>query len=228
MTIAELTEPEPPQVEGDNFLNLLIVDDERAIREACREVADSMGFRTVTADSAEHAYRVLEAQAIDVVLLDLRLPGAGGLDALDGAGMEGEFPALQAKGIERQSQHGAAFQASGGGGFRDVAPETGAGGNGGFAMQRDRAAESGGEAVAGVIAAGVDTGIKTNMQRGAAGDQELRAGGRGRRGGCGLRSRGRSDWLRIARRLRGGGRLGGRTLCHGGRSMRLRAGGREQ
>ena len=63
--------------------NLLIVDDERAIRDACREVAQSLGFNTFTADSAEHAYRLLESQGIDAVLLDLRLPGAGGLEALN-------------------------------------------------------------------------------------------------------------------------------------------------
>jgi DNA-binding NtrC family response regulator len=71
-----------PQIQAANFLNLLIVDDERSIREACREVAQSLGFNTFTADSAEHAFRVLETQAVDGVLLDLRLPGAGGLEAL--------------------------------------------------------------------------------------------------------------------------------------------------
>ena len=71
-----------PQLQPANFLNLLIVDDERSIREACREVAQSLGFNTFIADSAEHAFRVLESQAIDGVLLDLRLPGAGGLEAL--------------------------------------------------------------------------------------------------------------------------------------------------
>jgi DNA-binding NtrC family response regulator len=71
-----------PQIEGANFLNLLIVDDERAIREVCREVAQSLGFNTYVADSAEHAYRMLDPQSIDVILLDLRLPGAGGLEAL--------------------------------------------------------------------------------------------------------------------------------------------------
>jgi two-component system response regulator HydG len=71
-----------PQLQPANFLNLLIVDDERQIREACREVAQSLGFSTVVADSAEHAYRLLDSQNIDVALLDLRLPGAGGLDAL--------------------------------------------------------------------------------------------------------------------------------------------------
>jgi two-component system response regulator HydG len=74
--------PLVPQMEGANFLNMLIVDDERAIREVCRDVAQSMGFNTYIADSAEHAYRMLDPQAIDVVLLDLKLPGAGGLEAL--------------------------------------------------------------------------------------------------------------------------------------------------
>lgn len=83
MTTAEVSLPNLPQLEGANFLNLLIVDDERAIREACRETAQALGFNAFTADSAEHAYRILEAQGIDAVLLDLRLPGAGGIEALN-------------------------------------------------------------------------------------------------------------------------------------------------
>lgn len=58
------------------------MDDERSIREACREVAQSLGFTTFVADSAEHAYRLLHTQTFDAVLLDLRLPGAGGMDAM--------------------------------------------------------------------------------------------------------------------------------------------------
>src|SRR6202158_2894390 len=82
MTTAALSAATPVQMEAANFLNLLIVDDERAIREVCREVAQSLGFNTAVADSAEHAYRLLDTQNIDVVLLDLKLPGAGGLEAL--------------------------------------------------------------------------------------------------------------------------------------------------
>ncbi|HET7442093.1 MAG TPA: sigma-54 dependent transcriptional regulator [Terriglobales bacterium] len=82
MSTAEATLPSTPQIEGANFLNLLIVDDERAIREACREVAQSLGFNSFVAESAEHGYRILDAQNIDAVLLDLKLPGAGGLEAL--------------------------------------------------------------------------------------------------------------------------------------------------
>src|SRR5271168_2266771 len=70
------------QIEAANFLNLLIVEDDRTIREACREVAQSLGYHTEVAESAEQAYRLLDSSSADAVLLDLRLPGAGGLEAL--------------------------------------------------------------------------------------------------------------------------------------------------
>ncbi len=62
--------------------NLLVVDDERAIREGCREAAQAMGFNAFIAENAEHAYKVLDSQGIDAVLLDLKTPGAAGLEAL--------------------------------------------------------------------------------------------------------------------------------------------------
>ena len=71
-----------PPLEGANFLNLLIVDDERIVRDACREVAESLGFRAHAVSSAEEAFQVIAAQNIDVVLLDARLPGTNGNDAL--------------------------------------------------------------------------------------------------------------------------------------------------
>ncbi len=38
--------------DGANYLNLAIVDDERAIRDVCRDVARSLGFNAVVAESA--------------------------------------------------------------------------------------------------------------------------------------------------------------------------------
>ena len=81
MFAAEPTMTDTAKAEA-NLLNLLIVDDERAIREGCREVAQGIGYSTYIADNAEHAFRVLETTSIDVVLLDLRLPGPGGLEVL--------------------------------------------------------------------------------------------------------------------------------------------------
>ncbi|MCU1270564.1 MAG: two component, sigma54 specific, transcriptional regulator, Fis family [Acidobacteriaceae bacterium] len=84
MTAAPTTFVSPAMrpVENPALLNLLIVDDERAVREAAREAALVLGYRAGASDSAEQALRLLESQSIDVVLLDLKLPGAGGLETL--------------------------------------------------------------------------------------------------------------------------------------------------
>jgi len=55
MVTAQAISQPATQIERANFLNLVIVDDERAIREACREVAQSLGFNSFVAASAEHA-----------------------------------------------------------------------------------------------------------------------------------------------------------------------------
>src|SRR5579883_197234 len=70
------------EVSGINVLNVLIIDDEAAVRESCREAAELLGFRVFAVDAAEQAYKILESQSIDIILLDLRLPGASGLEAL--------------------------------------------------------------------------------------------------------------------------------------------------
>src|SRR5438309_6750742 len=77
-TFAPLT---PQPAEGPSLLNVLIVEDERAVRETAREAALLLGYRASACDTAEQAARVMESQSIDVVLLALR-PGATGLEAL--------------------------------------------------------------------------------------------------------------------------------------------------
>src|SRR5436305_15203367 len=61
------------------LLNLLIVDDARAVREGCRQAGEALGFQTHLAEHAEGAYRLLETHGIDLARLDLRLPGASGI-----------------------------------------------------------------------------------------------------------------------------------------------------
>jgi two-component system response regulator HydG len=70
------------EIPGSNLLNVLVLDEDRAVRESSRDAVQMLGFRTLTAETAEQAYKLLESQVVDIVLLDLRLPGSGGLDAL--------------------------------------------------------------------------------------------------------------------------------------------------
>src|ERR1700690_3691307 len=78
----QVSQARVPQMQGANFLNLLIVDEDRAVREASREVAHSLGFSAHVAESPEQIYRMIESNGIDAVLLDLRVPGADGLEVL--------------------------------------------------------------------------------------------------------------------------------------------------
>ncbi len=63
-------------------LHLLVVDDDNALRRACCEIARSMGFTVHHADSVPAARMVLQQQPIDLLLLDMKLPGGGGLELL--------------------------------------------------------------------------------------------------------------------------------------------------
>jgi DNA-binding NtrC family response regulator len=63
-------------------MNLLIVDDEEATRELCATVAAQVGLRATGVPSAELALEVLEQSAVDILLVDLKLPGMSGLELL--------------------------------------------------------------------------------------------------------------------------------------------------
>ncbi len=63
-------------------LRVLLVDDEPAIRRALRAPLNEMGFTTVEASRGEEALQLVQSQTFDVVLLDVNMPGMGGLRAL--------------------------------------------------------------------------------------------------------------------------------------------------
>jgi two-component system response regulator HydG len=63
-------------------MNILVVDDEPAIRETCAEVARQAGMKVIAVASAEEALEVLENCAVDIVLTDLKLQQTSGLDLL--------------------------------------------------------------------------------------------------------------------------------------------------
>jgi DNA-binding NtrC family response regulator len=66
------------------LLHVLVVDDDEAVRKACCQIALGMGFAVVLgADSATSARGILKHQRIDLLLLDLKLPGGGGLPLLE-------------------------------------------------------------------------------------------------------------------------------------------------
>jgi two-component system nitrogen regulation response regulator NtrX len=62
--------------------SLLVIDDERSIRDTLALILESEGYDVRTAGSAEDGLAALEVQRADCVVLDVRLPGMDGLQAL--------------------------------------------------------------------------------------------------------------------------------------------------
>ena len=63
-------------------IRILVVDDESAIRRALRPPLIELGFQVVEASRGEEAIQQLRAAAVDVVLLDMNMPGIGGMETL--------------------------------------------------------------------------------------------------------------------------------------------------
>jgi len=60
---------------------VLIVDDEPAIRRALRNTFGTLGFDIAEAATGEQALPLLHSDGFDAVLLDINMPGMGGIEA---------------------------------------------------------------------------------------------------------------------------------------------------
>ena len=63
-------------------IRVLLVDDEPSIRRALRTPLNEMGFVTTEASRGEEAIHLVQSQCFDVVLLDVNMPGMGGMKTL--------------------------------------------------------------------------------------------------------------------------------------------------
>jgi DNA-binding NtrC family response regulator len=62
--------------------NVLIVDDDPALRQTMEAIVKSAGMSPVTASTGEEAIEVVRRSPVDVMLLDVQLPGISGLQVL--------------------------------------------------------------------------------------------------------------------------------------------------
>ena len=63
-------------------IRVLLVDDEPAIRRALKTPLQELGFQPVEASRGEEALQLVRSQSFDAVLLDINMPGIGGMQTL--------------------------------------------------------------------------------------------------------------------------------------------------
>ena len=61
---------------------ILVVDDDEAIRTLLQEELEDDGYKVLIATNARDALKMVAAEALDLVILDIRMPGMDGLEAL--------------------------------------------------------------------------------------------------------------------------------------------------
>jgi DNA-binding NtrC family response regulator len=61
---------------------ILLVDDEEVFVRNMAKLLNARGYHMFTANSGDEAIRVLENQSVDVIVLDLKMPGMDGLTTL--------------------------------------------------------------------------------------------------------------------------------------------------
>jgi len=69
----------PPTVP---VIRVLLVDDEPGIRRALRSTLSELGFSATEASRGEEALHLVQKETFDVVLLDINMPGIGGMKTL--------------------------------------------------------------------------------------------------------------------------------------------------
>jgi len=66
-------------------LSVLLVDDERTLRESCRSILTGLGYRVEVASRGDEAVKLLQRRGFDIVLTDLYMQEVTGLDVLQAA-----------------------------------------------------------------------------------------------------------------------------------------------
>jgi CheY-like chemotaxis protein len=74
--------PPPPVPAGDGSV-ILVVDDEKLPRQLYADVLQQAGYSIREAESGFQALEIARNEPIDVVLLDIMMPGMSGLEVLD-------------------------------------------------------------------------------------------------------------------------------------------------
>jgi len=68
---------------NEKNIRVLLVDDEPAIRRSLRLPLEELGFQIVEASRGEEGLHLMRSSNFDVILLDINMPGIGGMKTLE-------------------------------------------------------------------------------------------------------------------------------------------------
>ena len=64
-------------------IKILVVDDEKVIRDGCSRVLSGKGYDVITAENGQAALDILAKEPLDIILLDLKMPVMSGEEVLE-------------------------------------------------------------------------------------------------------------------------------------------------
>lgn len=64
-------------------IKILVVDDEKVIRDGCYRVLRGKGYDVITAENGQAAIDILAKEPLDIILLDLKMPAMSGEEVLE-------------------------------------------------------------------------------------------------------------------------------------------------
>ena len=84
--IAETHTKPKEQQKMSQKATILVIDDEEAMRDSCSQVLNKDGYMTETAEDGHSGLRKIQEVKPDLVLIDLKMPGMGGMELLEKIG----------------------------------------------------------------------------------------------------------------------------------------------
>lgn len=83
MYTMQLEEMQPPEKIAIKREKILIVDDDKAIRNLLKKILEKEGYSCETAMDADHAIKSLKRRVFDLVISDVAMPGKSGIQLLE-------------------------------------------------------------------------------------------------------------------------------------------------
>ncbi len=68
--------------DGMKKMRILLVDDEERLLSTTRKLFEKIGIEALTANSGQEALNVLQTRDVDVIFLDIKMPGMDGMETL--------------------------------------------------------------------------------------------------------------------------------------------------